>query len=285
MNPKLSIVIVNYRSSDALEHCLRSLHVATDASLEIIIVDNSPEEATKRVLTESQFHGHYLPQRSNIGFAAAANVGLEHATGEYVCLLHPDVMLETHSLDRLIEWVEQHPRTVAGPRERNADGDVTTTAFPTMTSRAIASGRTMHSLPWPKRWQPFVTWLVPSYVYTARSRQATEPMSVPVLATDCLVMSRDVWVDVGPFHPELSHFGMEAEWFRRATELGIKAWYVPAAEIFHDAGVSTKRSDAWRVKEGVDHGRRWHARQLGVLALGVLVVALWLERKFEPREH
>lgn len=281
MIPKLSIIIVNYRSASALEHCLRSLQVATDAALEVLVVDNSPTEATRAVLRNSGVHGHYYPQPENIGFAAAANLGLTQARGQFLCVVHPDVLFERHALDRLMDWMEQHPRTVVGPRERNPEGQVVTTAFPFITRRAVVGAHHPAHI-WPRSWQPWLPWLIPEFRYARTCRTATEPMSVPVLSGSCLLMARSLWEEVGNFNEELSHFGLESEWFQRARHQGITAWYVPAAEIFHEHSATT-RAEPWQLREGREQGRHWHAKRLGWLALLLLGVAIWIERRIEPR--
>lgn len=284
MTPKLSVIIVNHHSAEALEHCLRSLHVATDVSVEIIVVDNSPPERTKNVLQESKFHGHYIPQSTNVGGAAAANVGVEHAAGEYLCFVHPDVLFDTHSLDRLLTWVEQHPRTIAGPRERDRDGNVATTVFPFVTRRAIVGAHHPKTF-WPRSWQPLLPWLVPEYRYAWQCRTATEAFAVPVLSGSCLVLAHEVWQDIGPFNEEVEHFGLESEWFRRARDLGYSGWYVPEAIVYHDHRSSTQQLAQVRGREGKDRGRRWHAKRFGFLMLVLLAVAVWVERRIEPRER
>ncbi|MEK7636918.1 MAG: glycosyltransferase family 2 protein [Patescibacteria group bacterium] len=311
--PKLSVIIVNYRSSDALEHCLRSLHVATKASLEIILIDNSPEEGAqnrmvlggaKKVLQAGGWHSHYFPQADNIGYTKAANHGARHALGETLCFLNPDMILEAHSLDRMLAWVEQHPRTVVGPRERNVDGQIVTTAFPFVTRRYVWGANLLYKFPWPRSWQPTLPWLVPPYQYARRCCTATEPFIAAVLSGSCLVMLADVWrtvgdhrfgrparrtakaggdpADGGGWNEELTYFGLESEWFKRARDAGVTAWYLPAAEVFHEHAQSIRRADHWRVRDEADRNRRWHARRFGLAVLAILAVVLWLEEKFRP---
>lgn len=282
MTPKLSIIIVNYRSSDALEHCLRSLHVATKASAEVIVVDNSPEEPTATIARDSGWPGHYFPQAQNIGYTKAANLGARHAHGDYLCFLNPDTVLEGRCLDRLLAWVEQHPRTVVGPRERDQHGCIVTTVFPFVTRRSIWGATLLYKLPWPRSLQPWMPWLIPPFRYARFCRTATEPRAVPVLSGSCLLMAQDTWREVGEWHEKLTYFGLESEWFRRAGQLGVTAWYIPSAEIFHEHALSIRRGLHSRVREEANRNRQWHARRFGLAALAILAVILWLEEKFRP---
>ena len=285
MTPKLSLIIVNYRSSDKLEHCLRSLHVATGASLEIILVDNSPEDEAKVMLEQSGFHGHYFLQSENIGFSAAANFGAQHARGEILCFAHPDILFEAGSLDWLIAWVEQHPRSIAGPRQRDTQGNILTSSFPFLTRRAMWGPAEHQGSPWPVSWQPFLGWLHPQLRFARRNRIATTPHQVPVLNSSCLVMPRSVWEEVGEFNAELNFVGLESDWFSRAKDLGLTTWYLPDAEIFHDRSSSIHRAEAWKVRELTDHDRKWYAKRFGAVAIIVLVVVLWFEHRLRPNNQ
>ncbi|MBI5467422.1 MAG: glycosyltransferase [Candidatus Kerfeldbacteria bacterium] len=280
--PQLSIIIVNYRSSDALEHCLRSLHVATKASVEVIVVDNSPEEPTRDILHQSGWHGHYFSQERNVGYTLAANFGAQHAAGEYICFLNPDTVLEAHCLDRLMVWIEQHPRSVAGPRERDADGHIVTTAFPPVSRRAIWGANLLYKLPWPRSWHPALPWLIPSYQYADLCRTADEAAAVPVLSGSCLVMAAATWREVGEWNDELTYFGLESEWFARALDHGVRAWYIPEAVMFHEHATSIKRALPSRVRDEADHNRRWHAKRFGWVTLLILAGILWLEHTLRP---
>jgi GT2 family glycosyltransferase len=279
MTPKLSIIIVNYQSADKLVACLQSLQVATDQPFEVILVDNSPGDGAQIVLAESDTHGHYFSMPENVGYTRAANFGAEHAIGEYLCFVNPDMILEPHALDRLVEWVTQHPRTVAGPRERNANGAIMTTAFPSMTRRYLWGAKFVYTFPWPRSWQTGLRWLMPAFSFADQCRTAQEPFLAPVLSGACWVVARAVWQEVGGFEPALTYFGLESEWFARAKELGVVAWYIPSAEVFHEHATSIQRTDGFTVRQIADENRRWYARRKGLLALSVLLVIIWLERR------
>lgn len=284
MTPKLSLIIVNYRSSDALEHCLRSLNVATDASLEIILVDNSPDDGAKQVLATSGFHGHYFPQPQNIGFSRAANFGARHASGEILCFVHPDVLFEAGSIDQMVAWVEQHPRSIVGPRQRDPNGKILTSSWPFTDRRAIWGPAEHQGSPWPRASHPYLPWLHSPFQFAYHNRTAKEAQLVPTLANSCMVMPRRVWEEVGGFNEALSYVGLESEWFTRAKELGMIAWYLPGAVVFHEQAVSINRAEGWKVRELTDHDRMWYAKRFGWLAVVVLVAMLWLERKFRSHD-
>lgn len=279
MTPKLSIVIVNYRSEDALVDCLRSIHVATKQSVEIILVDNSVGGGADQVLAQSGLASHYFPQDSNTGYTRAANLGAQHAVGEYVCFLNPDIVLHAHALDRMLAWVETHPGTIVGPREIQMNGKITTTAFPFVTRRYIWGANLVYRLPWPDWFKVGFGWLFPPFRYTGLCQQATQPRRVPVLSGSCLVLARQSWETIGEWNEGLTYFGLESEWFERARALGQTAWYLPDATMDHLHGLSISRSLDGSVRREAEHNRRWFAKRKGWVTVLGLILALWIERR------
>lgn len=283
MKPVISLVIVNYRSADVLEHCLRSIHAATDQTVEVILVDNSPATGAEQVLLRSGLPGYYFPQADNIGYTRAANFGARHAAGDYLCFLNPDMVLGPQSLDRLRDWVGQHPRTVAGPRELDAKGKAQTSVFPYVTRRYIWGANTIHKIPWPRPIHPLLPWLTPSYRYAHVCRNANKPRRVPVLSGSCLMLAKSIWQEVGEFEEELTYFGLESEWFELARDGGVTAWYIPAATVYHEHAVSIRRADTGAVSAEATANRRWYAQKKGWAAIAGLGIMLWVEEKIRRR--
>jgi GT2 family glycosyltransferase len=282
MQPQLSIIIVNYRSEDVLVDCLRSLHVATKRNIEVILVDNSIGREADDVLRESGLSSQYFPQAENVGYTRAANFGAQHARGELLCFLNPDMIMNAHAIDRMAEFVEQHPLVVAGPRELNAAGQIVTTVFPRVTRRYVWGANLLYKLPWARWIQPLMGWLIPPFRYAHLCRTATRPTRVPVLSGGCVMLLRSTWDIVGEWNPKLTYFGLESEWFTRARENGVSAWYVPDATIYHEHGLSIRRAPNAEVRNEADRNRYWHAKQLGWFAVVMLGVTLWIEYRIRP---
>ncbi|TAK60586.1 MAG: glycosyltransferase, partial [Bacteroidetes bacterium] len=87
----LSIIIVNYKTSEFLRNCLTAIYQSnTPFTYEIIVVDNSSAEEELESIVE-QFPKLTLIENSqNVGFVRANNQGIEIAKGEFVLFLNPD---------------------------------------------------------------------------------------------------------------------------------------------------------------------------------------------------
>lgn len=105
----LSIIVVAYRSRADLERCLPTLYREGCEALEVIVVDNAPDDGTAAWLRRTYPQVKVLANTSNGGYAGGNNLGLEAATGEFVLILNPDTELHPGALDTLAETARRHP--------------------------------------------------------------------------------------------------------------------------------------------------------------------------------
>lgn len=112
MMKDLSVITVTHQSALFIEDQVFSVIAgAVKASIEQIIVDNASTDGTAEWLEGIQLKGiRSIRNGANRGFAAANNQGLALAEGRYLLYLNPDMQVQEGSLDRLIEWMDQHPK-------------------------------------------------------------------------------------------------------------------------------------------------------------------------------
>lgn len=109
---KVGIVIVNYRSEQEIQRCLESLRHIWYSNYEIIIVDNSDCFSSRKKLFElkSKYNFNLIFSVSNIGFAAACNLGIANFIkngANYIWLLNPDMIVSRNALSVLVEKSEK----------------------------------------------------------------------------------------------------------------------------------------------------------------------------------
>ena len=104
--PSASMIIVTYNNLPFSRLCLQSLYSHTDwPNFEVIVVDNASTDGTREYLREAeqQFpHLRVVLNEANLGFAAANNIGLQIARGEYLVLLNNDTVVVRGWLSTLI---------------------------------------------------------------------------------------------------------------------------------------------------------------------------------------
>src|ERR687887_242274 len=115
----LSIIIVSYNARVDLERCLASLHAAPPATAhETIVVDNQSTDGS-RDAARWWNDVRVIQNASNVGFAAANNVGIRASRGRYLLLLNSDTVVPSCAIDRLVAVLEAEPDVaVVGPRPR-----------------------------------------------------------------------------------------------------------------------------------------------------------------------
>ncbi len=102
--PLVSVVVVNYNRARLLAECLDSLLGQTWRPLEIVVVDNGSDDAS-RSEAAARFPGgvRLVELDGNRGFAAGANAGIAASRGQLVALLNNDAVAEPNWVERLAE--------------------------------------------------------------------------------------------------------------------------------------------------------------------------------------
>jgi GT2 family glycosyltransferase len=111
VQPRVSVVIVNFRSADhtstAIEG-LRGLNWPADR-LEIIVVDNASGDGSLDILRAGAPDACIVESAVNTGFAGGCNLGVDHATGDYVALLNPDARPHREWISAAVAVLESQP--------------------------------------------------------------------------------------------------------------------------------------------------------------------------------
>jgi GT2 family glycosyltransferase len=230
--PDCSIVIVNYRTDEALRACLASLARTTgDLRVETIVVDNSASLSAPALAAQHPAV-HLVRNPANVGFARASNQGLALARGRHVLLLNPDTVVHDGAVAALVRHLDAHPRTgAAGARLLDPDGGLQYSCRRFPGYLTIFFGR-----------YALLSRLLPGnpatrdYLYLDWDH-ATE-RAVDWVSGACLMVRRQVLDTVGPLDPAYFLFVEDMDWCRRIRGAGWAIDYVPQAVVTHRIGVS-----------------------------------------------
>ena len=123
MKPDVSIIIVHAFAKKKLRQTLRGIRrAAPNISYEIIIVDNTPELGLEDIVRTEFSDIIYKSLEKNIGFGAGMNQGIRHANGRYVFIFNPDIIVQPHSIENLVSFMDKNPDIgVCGPKLLNPD--------------------------------------------------------------------------------------------------------------------------------------------------------------------
>jgi len=106
--PKVSVVIPTYNSAPYIAKTLESVFVQTYKDYEVIIVDDGSTDDTREVLKPFLHRIRYIYQ-DNRGPAAARNMGIRLAEGEYIAFLDSDDRWLPEKLRLQVEHLTSNP--------------------------------------------------------------------------------------------------------------------------------------------------------------------------------
>lgn len=104
---KISIIVPIYNVAEYLEACIRSClnQALLPHEYEILLIDDGSDDSCPEICKRySSYHEHiFTYTQPNTGQGAARNLGLTHATGEYVWFVDADDKIHANSLGQLYE--------------------------------------------------------------------------------------------------------------------------------------------------------------------------------------
>lgn len=268
--PRISVIIVSWNVADLLRRCLSAIadHSA-GLDCEIIVVDSASTDDTV-AMVQRDFPGvHLIPRADNVGFPRGNNLGLAHATGDYLVLLNPDTEVVGDALATLVACLRDHPDVgLVGPELLNSDGSHQSSRrrFPTTATLFFES-----------------TWLQPLAPrrllrrYYAEELPSDAAADVDWVTGACMATRRDVVHRVGGMDEAYFMYSEELDWCRRIKAAGWRVRYLPAAQVIHHAGKSSEQAVTARHVNfnrarlrytRLYHGRLVYAALRGWLLLG-----------------
>ena len=113
-NPKVSIIIPIYNTSERLSGCLDSVLNQTHRNLEIILVDDgSTDDSPAIIQTYAQKDSRIkVITQKNQGQSAARNRGLKQATGDFISFLDSDDAVKPNFIQKLLAPYLKNPQTI-----------------------------------------------------------------------------------------------------------------------------------------------------------------------------
>lgn len=111
--PSVSVLVVTYNSTRVIGRCLAAL--SDDDRIEIVVHDNASVDDTLEVIGAVAPDAVIVAGVANLGFAAGVNSAAEHASGDVLCLLNPDVVITPGTLLDLADAARQPGVGVVAP--------------------------------------------------------------------------------------------------------------------------------------------------------------------------
>lgn len=229
----LSIIIVNWNSTAYILKCVESIYANThEIEFEILVVDNASPDGDVGIVKQRFSEVILIESPANLGFACANNIGCRASRGEFVAFLNPDTVLVNSAFDLMLQQARTLPTVGAvGCKLLNRDRSVQTSAiqtFPTILNQLLDLDVLRSRFPACHLWD-----IAPLYA------DSIEPRRVEVISGACVMLRREVFVQIGQFSEEYFMYAEDLDLCYKATKKGFVNYFVPEGEIVHYGGTSS----------------------------------------------
>ncbi len=269
MNPaalaSVSVVVVTWNSRADVAACLRSVLAAAPevpGQLDITVIDNASRDATPDLVREVCPEAHLIQAPRNLGFGAAANIGIARAEGDAVLILNPDAELAPGALGAMLRRLHRAPDLGCVAPMHAADGRAPASParrLPTLGA-AFADGTLI------QRFAPEAPALRRYYLRDA-------PHAEPEWLTGaCLCFRRAALRAAGGFDPGYFMYAEETDLLRELRRRGWRCAVAADACIRHRGGASSSHDPVARERRFFRSRYRYVAKTWGWPAAAVLRV-------------
>lgn len=206
---RASIVIASHNEGDLVWKTILSCHESIrDLGYEVIVADDASTdgslEKTKRGFPDVRIIAH----EERRGCSSAKDTGARAAQGNVVVFLDGHCKPEKWAIERLVNDVEDSDgKTIFTPRVAALD-----CAKWKNSEKSVGFGYRMSLLTFGCGWIPL-----------KRMRRCGSYFESPSLVGCCLAMSRELYLKLRGFDPDMREWGVED------VDLGLKAWLMGSA--------------------------------------------------------
>jgi len=282
----LEVVIVSWNTRSLLDRCLTSLEkFAPSFPMSVTVVDNASTDLSAEMVRERHPEVRLIEAGSNLGYAAANNLGCSEASGEFLLLLNPDTEVTPGALDTAVAKLQANERCGAlCPKLVFPDGTVqrSVRGFPNwlgILGDALGLGRRFPG-------SPFDSYRMQSFDYDVEG-PAPQPMA------SFLLLRRSALADVGdpakPFDEQFPIFFNDVDLLKRLRDAGWSCLYSPEVVVVHHGGASTRQVRAsmiWESHRGLMRYFRKHTRNpIHRLLLPLLGALVWVAAFIRARGY
>jgi GT2 family glycosyltransferase len=222
----VSIIIVNYNTTDFLKDCLNSIiQYTSDIEFEIIVVDNNSPERIIEKFPEEFKEVNFFFRNVNDGFGAGCNYGASKAKGEYFIFVNPDIIFEENFLINFINILESRKEIgIISPLFKTFDNKIkySFNKFPDITwefYEFLGSG-------FNKR----INSLLHKVEITSKSNN---PLIVDWVTGACLFIRSELFKSLNGFDEKFFLYYEDVDLQLRAYKSGYKVACLPSVAVKH----------------------------------------------------
>jgi GT2 family glycosyltransferase len=109
MKTDLTVIILNFNTSELLKKALFSLKKTADINLRTIVVDNASRDDSVAMVKKNFPEIKLIESKKNLGFAGGNNLALSFIDSRYVLFLNPDTEVPADTLGQMVRFMDDNP--------------------------------------------------------------------------------------------------------------------------------------------------------------------------------
>ena len=112
---KISIIIPIYNSENYLKQCIESIVNQSYKNIEIILIDDGSTDESLKICNEFAKKDHRIKvyKGKHEGVAVSRNIGIDNSTGECICFVDSDDIIDSNYVDILITLLHKYNSDIA----------------------------------------------------------------------------------------------------------------------------------------------------------------------------
>ena len=231
---EISFITINYNSSNLTIKLVDSIISQTvNLDFEIIVVDNASQNEDFQNLHNNLTKLNQvkiIKNRINSGFASGNMLGVNFASGKYYFFINNDCILLNNSVKILKDFLDFNEDVgVATAKVLDNNGNYSSSykQFPHLIKQLFGNS---------------VQRIISKNRFPSNKIKLQKNSEVEVVSGSCMFFRRDVFCSIGGFDTVFFLYCEEEDICKRVWDFGKKVYFIPKAEVFHDAGGSTEKS-------------------------------------------
>ncbi|RVT75852.1 glycosyltransferase family 2 protein [Flavobacterium sufflavum] len=228
MNIKITSCIVLYKNDQKMLHEAIHSFLDTDLNVKLFLVDNSPTDELKNLVSDSRIE--YIHNPVNPGFGASHNIAINKAFelgSDYHLVLNPDIYFEKGILEKLCDFMDSN---------LNVGHIMPKVTYPNGEFQYLCKTN-------PTFFDLFARGFMPSFFKKTFQKRMDEYeyknqdynkiiYDIPYLSGCFMFLRTEVLKQVGFFDDRIFMYLEDADLTRRFLEVSRTAYY-PEAHVYH----------------------------------------------------
>ena len=220
------IILINYNGYEDTCECLNSIIESSYKNYRALIIDNDSQDGSGRMLQKKFPQYDYIFNNSNIGFAAANNIGYKYAlrkNAQYILLLNNDTIIDKEMIGNLIKNAKEDTVTIPKIYYYNNKSTIWFAGGEILTNKGTIKHLGNNK--------------IDSDMYSK--------VKVVSFATGCcMLIHKNILKEIGLFDENYFMYCEDFDFCIKLKKNSFKILFCPEAKLWHKVNASTKNNSS-----------------------------------------